>query len=679
MSDFSRREVLQALGAGLMVAVTADRAIAQAPPGRRGPNRGGGNLSARLHVGQDGVITVMSGKVECGQGIRAVITQAAAEELHVPASQVRVVLGDTDLCPDDGPTVGSRSVPGTVPNIRRAAAAAREALAGIAAGRWEVDAGTLTIANGVIAHGPSRREIGFGELVGDELKAALANPVQDGVQLSEVKSWKVLGTALGRPDGRDFVTGRHEYPSDIKRPGMLYGAVLRAPAIGSTLDAIDASVVKDGNVVRDGDFVGVVAGTSYACRKAIELLTKSATGKHTKQISSPELFEHLRKTAQDRKAIDIPANNDPKSLRAEYNVAYVQHAPLEPRAAVAEWEDGKLTVWTGTQIPIRVKQQLQDEFKLAANEVRVLVPDFGGGFGGKHTGECAVEAARLAKAAGKPVKLRWTREEEFTWAYFRPAALILVDAHLAADNTLAAWTLINVNSGAAGLKSPYRCPVKVEQFTDTTAPPLRHGSYRGLAATANHFAREHAMDELALAAGSDPLTFRLKHIDDPRLAAVLKAAVELFDWSTHAKDPKSAIGLACGMEKGSYIANCVEIAIEKSDIAVRRVAIAFECGKDLNPAGLMAQVKGAVIQGLGPALSEEITLNDGVVTNGRFSQYRVPRFADVPVLDVKLLDRDDLPSAGAGETPIVAIAPAIANAVFRRTGKRCPTMPIKLS
>jgi isoquinoline 1-oxidoreductase len=680
MSEFSRREVLQALGAGLLIAVTADWGVAQAPRGRRGPNRGGGNvpLTARLHVGQDGVVTIMSGKVECGQGARAEITQAAAEELHAPASQIRVVLGDTDLCPDDGGTFGSRTTPGTIPGIRKAAAAAREVLVALAAKKWDVDAATLTVANGVIAHGPSRRETGFGELLGDDLKDALGEPMRD-VQVREVKSWTVLGQPLTRPNGRDIVTGKHEYPSDIKRPGMQYGMMLRAPAIGSTLEAIDTSAVKEATVVHEGEFVGVVAPTSYAAKRAIAALAKSATWKHAKQVSSPELFEHFRKTAKDPKPLETPDKLDEKAFRQEYQVAYVQHAPLEPRAAVAEWEDGKLTVWTGTQIPTRVKQQLQDEFKLAGNEVRVIVPDFGGGFGGKHSGECAIEAARLAKAAGKPVKLRWTREEEFQWAYFRPAALILVESQLASDGTLSSWKFINVNSGPAGLKSPYRCPVKEEQFVDTTAPPLRHGSYRGLAATANHFAREHAMDELAIAAGSDPMAFRLKHIDDPRLAAVLKAAVEMFDWATRAKDPKAAIGLACGTEKGSYVACCAQVAIEKNDIRVVRVAQAFECGKILNPVGLMAQVKGAIVMGLGPALSEAIVLNDGVVMNGRFSQYRVPRFADVPVLDVKLLDRADLPSAGAGETPIVTIAPAIANAVLRATGKRCPTMPVRVS
>jgi isoquinoline 1-oxidoreductase len=356
----------------------------------------------------------------------------------------------------------------------------------------------------------------------------------------------------------------------------------------------------------------------------------------------------------------------------------VQHAPLEPRAAVAEWDGNKLTVWTATQNPFRVKNDLQQAFRVADNEVRVIVPDFGGGFGGKHTGECAVEAARLARSAGKPVKLVWTREEEFQWAYFRPAGLILAEAALGGDGSIGSWYFVNVNSGPSGLKTPYTSGPKHEQYVESTAPPLKHGSYRGLAATANHFAREVFIDELADVAGQNPLAFRLKHIDDPRLTAVLKAAAEMFDFAGRSADPKAPIGIACGIEKGSYVANCVEIAIEGGAINVKKIAVAYECGKIQNPIGLMAQVKGGVLQGLGPALFEEIVLKDGQVTNPRFSEYRVPRFADIAPIDVNLLDRPDLPSVGAGETPIVGIAPAIANAVARVTGKRVRSMPVRI-
>jgi isoquinoline 1-oxidoreductase subunit beta len=368
-----------------------------------------------------------------------------------------------------------------------------------------------------------------------------------------------------------------------------------------------------------------------------------------------------------------------KSLKQTYHVSYVQHAPLEPRAACAAWENGKLTVWTGTQNPVGVRRELVQAFRLSDDSVRVIVPDFGAGFGGKHTGEAAVEAARLAQSAGKPVSLRWTRAEEFTWAYFRPAAVINAQASLDASGNLTSWHFVDINAGSPGIETPYRIGKSRSQSVGSDAP-LRQSSYRALGATANTFARESFMDELATAAGRDPLEFRLAHLDGGRLKAVLEDAAKRFDWATRRKNKEAnvGVGLACGTEKGSYVAACVEVAVNEGQITVRRVCQAFECGAITNPGNLLAQVKGAIIMGLGPALREAMEFKDGAITNATFAGYLVPRFADVPELDIHLLNRPDLASAGAGETPIIAIAPAIANAVFRATGQRIRSMPIRL-
>ena len=370
-----------------------------------------------------------------------------------------------------------------------------------------------------------------------------------------------------------------------------------------------------------------------------------------------------------------------KTLKQTYHVAYIQHVPMEPRAAVAEWADGKLTAWTGTQVPFGVKAELVRAFELADDRVRVIVPDFGGGFGGKHSGECAVEAARLAKGAGRPVRLVWTRAEEFAWAQFRPAAVIDAEASLDESGRLTSWHFLNLNSGPAEVQTPYRVSKNQCRYV-ACDPPLRHGSYRGLAATANNFARESFMDELAEAAGRDPLAFRLDNLDNPRIRAVLEEVARRADWANRSKKagPDVGIGLACGTDKGSFVAAVAEVAVDraKGTIAVRKVCQAYECGKILNPAGLMKQVTGAIIQGIGPALREATEFSGGMVTNATLTKYLVPRFADVPELDIHLMDRPDLPSAGAGETPLIAIAPAIANAVRAATGLRIREMPIRL-
>jgi isoquinoline 1-oxidoreductase len=276
--------------------------------------------------------------------------------------------------------------------------------------------------------------------------------------------------------------------------------------------------------------------------------------------------------------------------------------------------------------------------------------------------------------------LRWTREEEFTWAYFRPAAVIEVEASLDAQGSLTSWHFININSGQAGLETPYRVVRHQRQYLPSN-PPLRHGSYRALAATANHFARESFMDELAAEASADPLQFRLAHLDNSRLRAVLEAAAQAFHWQerVNQKQPRIGVGLACGTEKGSYVAACVEIEVAPQQaIRVRRVCQAFECGAILNPDNLLKQVQGAIVMGLGPALREEMRFDNGEMLTTSFRSCQVPRFDDVQRIEVHLLDRPDLASAGAGETPIIAIAPAIANALFHATGQRVRSMPIRL-
>jgi isoquinoline 1-oxidoreductase len=660
----SRRGFVQALGAGILITIVAPSLHAQE---RRRGGGGGfrGNqkpqpIDARLHIANDGTITVMTGKVECGQGARAEITQAAAEELGVAPERVQLIMGDTALCPDDGITAGSRTTPSTLPSVRQACAAARAMLVTLVGEGQPLDYAKLATS--------------------DSLKQT-----PEGATLTPPKEWKVLGTPVKRPNRHDVVTGAYQYPSDIIRSGMLYGKVLRPIAFGATLKNIDLAPAKamDGvTVVRDGNFVGVCAPTTFQAKQAIAALEKSAEWDAPKGQSSATLFAHLR----DRAKGGIPKNpfdgaNSAQHFKQSYNTAYIQHAPMEPRAAVAEWNDGKLTVWTGSQNPFGCRRELAGAFHIDDANVHVIVPDFGGGFGGKHTGETAVEAARLAKAAGKPVAVRWTREEEFTWAYFRPAAAIDIQATLDAAGKITSWHHVNINSGRSSIESPYRIENSKADYVDSD-PPLRHGSYRALAATANTFAREVAMDELAVLANQNPLHFRLAHLAaDDRLRAALEEAAKQFRWNGRAKTPNIGVGLACSTDKGSFVAACAEVEIdrEKNTYRVRRIVQAFDAGAVTNPENLISQNQGGIVQALGGALREAMQFDSGKIKNASFWRYRVPRFEDLPQVEVHLIDRKDVPSAGAGETPLICVAPAIANAIFDATGKRLREMPLRLT
>jgi nicotinate dehydrogenase subunit B len=686
--ELARRDFFKILGAGIAVfAVAKDALAAQetAPSHKSFHNEElPKEISAWLHIGEDGTVTGFTGKAEIGQNIRTALAQTIADELRVPFESVRMVTADTALTPFDAGTFGSRTTPTITPQLRRVAAAARDILVQAAAKQWSIAPEGLVAAGAKVTDPASGRSLKYSELARGKMLAQNL-PAED--PITPAAQWTIAGKPLPKVDARSFVTGQHQYTTDLRLPGMLQGKVLRPPSFGATLISFhqdDAKAKSGVFVVRDGDFIGAAAPTEREAQQALDSV--KAEWKEVPQISSKEIFSYLKQNASARTeerfrkqsgSVDEGLASAAQRLDAAYNVAYIAHAPLEPRAALAQWADGKLTVWTGTQRPFANRDELADIFHIPESSVRVIVPDTGSAYGGKHTSDAAIEAARLARAAGRPVKVVWTREEEFTWAYFRPAGVIEIKSGIAADGTLTAWEFHNYHSGSSGIETPYAV---VNQRTEYHAVPLvlRSGSYRGLAATANHFARETHMDLLAGAAKMDPLDFRLKNLSDPRMRAVLDAAAKSFGWPRKKTQEGQGFGVACGYEKGSYVATFAEIAIDKTSGAVRviRLVEAFECGAIVNPDGLRNQVVGAMIQGLGGALFEAIEFENGRITNPHFASYRVPRFRDVPEIDAILLDRKDIPSAGAGETPIMAIAPSIGNAIYDASGVRLRNLPL---
>jgi len=688
--ELDRRDWFKFLGAGLLVVCVMKNAKAAQETGAAKKPAGDAlpeEIGAWLHLGEDGVVTVYTGKVEMGQNIRTSLSQAAAEELHVAMGKIRMVMGDTQLTPFDRGTFGSLTTPTMNRQLRKVAAAARNLLLDLAAAQWKVERKDLVAADGRVSDAAGKRSVEYAALVkGQQLTQAV--PADEA--LAPATQWKVAGQPLPKVDGRDFVTGKHKYPSDQKLPEMLYGKIVRPSAFSATLVSLDSSEAEKMpgvTVVHDGNFIGVAAASSVLAARAAAAI--KAEWKAEPQPGQKEVFDYLKKnvtnlgepvglaTHHDAGAVEPALAAADHRLAQTYTVEYIAHTPLEPRAALAEWTGDHLTVWTGTQRPFGVRSELAAAFRMPEDHVRVLMPDTGSGYGGKHTGETAIEAARLARAAKKPVKVTWTREEEFTWAYFRPAGVIEVASGMQKDGTITAWEFHNYNSGASGFETPYDIPNQRIAFHATKAP-LRQGSYRGLAATANHFARETHMDELAHLAKMEPLEFRLKNLKNDRLRAVYEAAAKKFGWGKVKSAAGQGFGVAGGYEKGGYVATCAEVAVDRvtGEVKIVRVVTAFECGAIVNPDGLRNQIEGANIMALGGALFEAVEFENGRILNGLLSLYRVPRFRDIPPIESVMLERKDLLSMGAGETPLMGVAPAIGNAIFDAAGVRLRALPL---
>jgi nicotinate dehydrogenase subunit B len=685
----ARRDFFKIVGAGIAVfAITREALAAQetAPGPRIQPPQLPKEITSWLHIGEDGTVTAFTGKVEVGQNARTSLTQSVADELRVPFSSVRMVMGDTELTPFDMGTFGSRTTPAMVPQLRRVSEAARNLLVEVAAKQWNVAPAVLKAANAKITDPSSGRSLTYAELARGK---TLAQVLPDTDPITPPTEWTIAGQPLPKVDARDFVTGKHQYTTDLRPENLFYAKVLRPPSFGATLASCDvkaASAMPDVVVVVDGNFIGAAAPTEGQAERALVAM-HAQWNESPQKISDHQIFAYLRDSAspdtdsrrekQQKGSVSEGFSAAVHKLESAYTIAYIAHAPLEPRAAVAEWKNGKMTIWTGTQRPFAVRTEVANALHIPESAVRVIVPDTGSAYGGKHTGDAAVEAARLAKSANRSVKLVWTREEEFTWAYFRPAGLIEVKSGLDPIGKLTAWEFHNYHSGTSGIETPYDVSNQLVQYHSVPLV-LRCGSYRGLAATANHFARETHMDELARAANLDPLEFRLRNLSDHRLRGVLEAAAKSFDWPQKKSKDGQGFGIAAGNEKGSYVATCAEVVadVKSSKLQVVRLVTAFECGAIVNPNGLRNQVVGANIQGLGGALFESIQFENGRIKNPNFANYRVPRFHDLPAIEAVLLDRKDLPSAGAGETPIMTVAPAVGNALFDATGIRRRSMPL---
>jgi isoquinoline 1-oxidoreductase len=687
-----RRDFVKALGGGILVLVSLPAAglgrDAEAQ-GRAYPT----DVNAYLHIAEDGTVTLHSGKIEMGQGVMTSLTQMAAEDLGVALTSIRIVMGDTASCPWDAGTWGSMTTRFFGPAVRAAAAQARLILTDLAATRLGVPRTALSVENGVVFVTAARsRRVTFGELARGQ---RITHTVDERAVLRAVREFTVMGRSPKRLDGPEKVTGAAKYTADVRLPGMLYARIVRPPAHGATLRRLDtaaAEAVAGVRVVNHDGLVAVLSPDWETSDRAVRLV-RADWDVPAPAFGTESVFDHLVQAAADPRttesAGDVEAGRQQsaRTFDVTYRHPYVAHAPIEPHAALAEVKDGKATVWASTQAPFSLQPQIARGLGFRVEDVRVITPYVGGGFGGKAAGQQAVEAARLAQAAGRPVQVGWTRAEEFFYDTFDPAALVRVVSGVDASGRLTLWDYQVYGAGGRGTEVFYDVPnrrVRVYggRSGEGAAPyhPFAVGPWRAPGANTNRFAAEQQIDAMASAAGVDPLEFRLRNTTDARMLSVLRAVGQASGWQPAVAPRRTGRGrgLACGIDAGTYVAHVAEVTVDRATgaVQVERVVCAQEMGIVVNPDGAKMQVEGCVTMGLGYALTEEVRFEGGRVLEANFDTYPLPRFSWVPRIETVLVPNDDLAPQGGGEPAIVNMGGVVANAIFDAAGVRMLRLPM---
>ncbi len=648
------------------------------------------DFNAYLRIGPDGRVGCFVGKVEMGQGTMTSLAQLAAEELDVPLDRVDMTLGDTDLCPWDIGTFGSLSIWQFGPVLRAAAAEARAVLVQLASERLGEPPQRLRVDEGVVSvAGDHSRRVTYGQLAGG---GRIERHVR-GVQVKAASDFKVVGKDARRLDGLRKVTGAATYAADFILPGMLHACVLRPPAHGARLASVDTSAAErlpGVRVVRDGDLVAVLHARPDLAREALGHV-KATFLPSPSTLDNATLYEHLSKAAPPPKTVAAKGSLEAgeaagsRTLEAVYRHAYGAHAAIEPHAAVASWEGGRVTVRASTQAPFIVKSQVAQALGVPAKDVHIAAPFVGGGFGGKTEGPQAVEAARLARAVGCPVMVAWDRREEFHLDTFRPAAVVTVRSGLDKAGRIPFWDHLVIGAGDGESPTFYDIPhqrIRAAGSWYGTNPagmhPFAVGAWRAPASNTNVFARESHMDALAALAKADPLAFRLAHIRDPRLAAALGEAAKAFGWKPAPAPSGRGFGVACAIHRNTVVAAMAEVAVDRGTgaVTVKRVTVAQDMGVVVNPTGARQQVEGCVTMGLGYALHEEVRFRNGEVLDVNLDTYHIPRFSDVPPVETILIPNPRLVAQGGGEPAIIVMGALIANAIHDAVGVRLRELPM---
>jgi CO/xanthine dehydrogenase Mo-binding subunit len=686
----SRRDLLKSGGALVVTFTFRSHSLAQTTA--NGKPVDPKEVDSFLAVHADGSVTIYTGKVDLGTGLRVAIRQMAAEELGLPIEKVALVEGDTGLTPDQGSTGGSTGLTRGGVEVRQAAATARDALA-------KMD--------------PAKLAEGQRFFLKVDAKASLKDPAQ----------YTVVGKPIPRPDVPAKCTGKHTYVQDFVLPGMLHGRVIRPPAIGAKLLSVDEPSVKgipDVRVVRKENFLGVVAKDEWASIRAAREL-KATWGDWEGLPGNAGLERFVRDGAIDRDdaivnkgSMDAGLASATRSFSATYFWPNQSHGSIGPSCAVADVRDSGATVWSASQGPHGLRQNLAKVFHMPEEKVRVVYLDGAGCYGGNGNEDVAADAVLLSQAVGAPVRVQWMRHDEHGWDPKGPQQILELRAGLDAQGRIVAWenqmwvptgktgSRPLLGADAAGIAqdhgqgaglltqngdAPYNVPnVRVVAHL-VKETPLRPSNLRAPGKIANVFAVESFTDELASAAKVDPIAFRLRGLSDPRGIEVVKRAAEAFGWQERPSpnpnpgqgNVKTGRGFAYARYKQAenYVALAMEVTVETATgkIGVRRIACAHDCGLVVNPDALKNQIEGCIVQTLSRALHEEVKFDKSRVTSVDWLSYPILTFPEVPTIDVALIDHPELPLLGAGEAACVTVAAALANAVYDATGAKLRVAP----
>jgi nicotinate dehydrogenase subunit B len=721
----NRRQFATGLGS-LVVAFSLDphAAYAQQPAPLPGSLQGNRRLDGWIRINADGSATVFSGKVELGQGILTALRQIAAEELDLPLSRITMISGDTGKTPNEGQTAGSQSVENSGTALRMAGAEVRGILLDLAAKKLGVTADQLAVTDGVIAAADGR-QIGYGELVAglDLNREATAKTAP-----KPPASHKVVGKSVARYDIPGKVTGGLVYVQDIRRPDMLHGRVVRPPRYGSKLDGVDevAARAMPGvvTVVRDGSFLGVVAEREEQAIKARDALRKSAKWTLGPELPDPaRIFEVIKSLPSKDATIGVkqgPAPANARTFEAVYTKPYMSHGSIGPSCAVAEFKDGKLLVFTHSQGVFPLRAELAKALKLPIAAIRCVHIEGSGCYGHNGADDVALDAALLAReVAGRAVRLQWMRDDEFGWEPYGPAMVMRAKAALGGDGKIADWeyevwsnshsTRPESTNGTNVLAAWYLAdPQKMGPPTSPPQPagggdrnaiplydfpsqrvihhfvqdmPIRVSALRTLGAYSNVFALESFMDELAAAAGADPIAFRLAHLKDPRARSVIEAVAKKAGWKEGEKGDGTrgrGIGFAKYKNLACYVACIAEVEVDRMSGAVRvpRVWSAIDSGLIVNPDGLINQTEGGIIQSVSWTLKEEVRFDQSGILARDWASYPILTMPEAPKVEVELINRPTERPLGSGEGSQGPAVAAVVNAFANATGKRVRDLPL---